>query len=459
MTRVFRFGSLVVSLILAQLGLTGSVTASGLTRPGKDVPFDACGAEAAKEFCVEELWFGATSDALAAIDVKTGVFDESWSSDPNSPYVYARFSNTYGGPTSGASELGPHIYLGLYKHSGFGYGSPGPNFTGLDDGLYRLKIRLGDFDPTYAIIWADPQSYSISKGDDGYFTLDMTIDPIPMLQMSDATTCTNLKWGVGCEAQQTYRNYVQATIATAGSANNRENSRGWWLATNATRFTLLPPTVDLANKEVRQNFSVAAPHFVPVAFEPYSDGASEGSREMYPVLYKIFAPYKGIINNVKSLTGVTVDKTIIDDYVSTPGRLFKGTIKNAAGVEIDQEITVTPQSDGLLVDFNIDHYSAPNPALRVVDPGRSRSTLKNGALLNVLRTSSKGKTYTAASLFGPGSGAKVTKVTSKAKKNCSAKGTSVKMLKPGSCKVTIVVTKGTGKKAKTATANLTIPVS
>lgn len=459
MTRTARLTALVASLVVAQLGVTGSVTADGLTRPAKDVPFDACGADAAKEFCVEGFWYGANADALSPIDVKTGAFDGTWASDPNSPYVYAKLSNTYSGPTSGVSELGPHVFLTVKKHSGFEYAGGGPNYVGLDDGVYRVKVRLGDFDPTYAIIWADPSSYIVTKGDDGYFTLDMTFDPIPYLGVNNATTCVSLKWGTGCEAESTYRNYMFATLAMAGNTVNREKMRGWWLATNATRFTLLPPTVDPVNKEVKQSFSVAAPHYVPVAFEPYSGGAVEGTREMYPVLYKIFAPYTGIIQNVKSLTGVDVDKTIIDDYVSTPGRLFKGTIQSAAGVEVDTAITVTPQTEGLLIDFDIDHYSAPNPALRVVDPGRARSTLKNGALLNVLRSTSKGKTYSAAVLVGPGSGAKVAKISSKSPKNCTVKGTSVKMTKAGTCKLQIVVDKGTGKSKKTATATISIPIS
>ena len=462
MTRTARLTALVATLVVAQLGITGSVTADGLTRPAKDVPFDACGADAAKEFCVEGFWYGANAESLAPIDVKTGApWDGTWDSDPNSPYVYARLSNTYSGPTSSVHELGPHVFLTVKKHSGFEYGTPGggPNYVGLDDGVYRVKVRLGDFDPTYAIIWADPSSYTVTKGDDGYFTLDMTFDPIPYLGVNNATTCVSLKWGTGCEAESTYRNYMFTTLAMAGNTVNREKMRGWWLATNATRFTLLPPTVDLANKEVKQSFSVAAPHYVPVAFEPYSSGAMEGTREMYPVLYKMFAPYTGIIQNVKSLTGVDVDKTIIDNYVSTPGRLFKGTIQSPTGAEVDQVITVTPQTEGLLIDFDIDHYSAPNPALRVVDPGRARSTLKNGALLNVLRSTSKGRTYTAAALFGPGSGSRVTKVTSTTKKVCSTKGTSVKMLKPGVCKVTIVAEKKTGKSKKTATAKVSVPVS
>lgn len=462
MTRVFRFSALIVSLILAQLGLTGSVTASGLSRPGKDVAFDACGADAAKEFCVEAMWFGATSEALAPIEVKTGApSDTKWQSDVDSTYVYARFSDVYGGPTSNAGESGPYVHIDVKKHSGFEWGGGGPHYAGLTDGIYRITARLGDFDPTYAIIWADPLSYSVTKGDDGYFTIDMTFDPIAHLEVSNAASCIAAKWGSSCEAGFTFRNRMRATFATAKSAASRETARGWWLATNATRFFLGAPTVDPANKEVRQNFNVAAPHYVPAALEPYVDGAKEGSRELYPAMYKIFSPYTGIIDNLFRLKGQTVTVEQIKNYIGTGGdlRLYAGTVTNSAGVEVSQNITAVAGEKGVVIDFNIAHYSAPNPSLKTLDPDRRRSTLKNGALLNTLRSTSKGKTYTAASLFGPGSGAKVTKVTSKTKKNCSTKGTSVKMLKPGSCKVTIVVTKGTGKSAKTATANLTIPVS
>lgn len=264
--------------------------------------------------------------------------------------------------------------------------------------------------------------------------------------------CLANKWLTNCESNKPERSYLLSSFTMAATAAQRETLRGTWLATNASTFSL--GTVNIATGEFGVN--VAGPHYLPTDFGPVDGALIENGRQVAPAFFKMFMPYTSIAAVLKQVIGIDVSVELVKAFLSQPKDVLAGTIEKVTGktvTEAAQQLDFTIDDDGVIIDFNIDHYSAPNPRLTV---GRGSKSIKgNGAVIRPVTRAAKGKTYKSKALFSPATGTSVTKVKSSTTKVCKTVGTSVKMLKPGTCKLSVT----TSKSRKSASTSVAIKVS
>jgi hypothetical protein len=374
----------------------------------------------------------------------------------------------------------PALSINYYDADGSFDRSNGTATTlrGLADGLYRVVVRTGDYDPTYMMLTGKYESYVVTKGADGYFTIDIAARPSPTAKvvqlngdMSRLNTCIAVKWLDGCEANQAYEGYILTSFAMMNDAATRESFRESWIASNASLIGM--ESVNLTTGEF--DAKAQSPHYVPTDF-PTAGLTQEGSRYLNPANFEMFVRYTTLAEALSKMTGQTVTEDQVKTLVANPTAVMEGTIEEAASAasavqEKVKDITVTADTKGVRVNFNLTHYSAPNPSLKLkktavtpapssggaaakgpesvpsaapvsapsTAPSTTTKKLSNGATLKILSAASKGTTYTAKSLVSPSAGAKVKGVKSTSPSVCSTKKTSVKMLKAGTCKLAVKI--------------------
>jgi hypothetical protein len=172
-----------------------------------------------------------------------------------------------------------------------------------------------------------------------------------------------------------------------------------------------------------------------------------------------------------SQAGGAVSAADVATMMANPSSVLTGTIfeKNgtAAAVEVPQELTFASASAGVVVDFNLKHFSAPNPSLKLKAP--AALTVAPVAVAKKPTVTTK-KSATAKSFadYAKLTVAKTStvslKVSAASKKYCAVVTTKVKGiktmklkgLKKGTCKVTVTVTP---KKGLAKRANVTLKIS
>lgn len=437
---------LAVVLAVFPWAIAVSVRADGLTYPGVGKTlgrFPSC-SRGGQEFCIESLMFTKQGGSESEIN-------DPGSNHPKSPYVVAYLQGQYNGTTTPGNAFGlmPTLAISVETADMF-TGIRPKTVTGIDDGTYRMRIRLGDYDPTYMVIRADVSEYNVIRGADGYFTIEMEVSPIPWLYVGEAelASCRSNNWLTNCEATVGMQNWIQAGIAMSTVDVTRNVSRGYWIGTSASEFLLTQPRqVESGGgvREYQQTFTVAAPHYVPEYFE-VPGLVEENGRKLYPAFFETYIPFKSIQNSLSKITSMKdVSVEQIKNYLGTEGRLLQGVIYDEDKRPQVQDLTITLLEDGVRINFNLEHFSAPNPALVTVSPLRDRKVLANGSVVSTLRRVSKGSTITNANLFAPSNGSAVSKVVSRTPLTCQVAGISVQMVKTGSCKMSLTVARGLSK--------------
>jgi hypothetical protein len=339
---------------------------------------------------------------------------------------------------------------------------------GLAKGTYRVKVRLGDYDPTYTIFKGLPASndhFVVEKGTDGYYTVQFSLKPQPhqmVYTASKVSACAAAKWGDGCTHDIASRSFIGSIMIMSSVASTRDRERGFWIATSASFFNLNEPT--RVGEEYRQSFTVAGPHFVPSDFGPTAK--AEGGKYLYPAFYQVFNPYTSVKPKVEAFLATqnitaNVDKSWMDQHILNSGNpLFAGKIKDPLGADVAANLTVNTTQLGVHIDFNLSTFSAPNPTLIMRNPLRKTTELK-GANFAPLTIASSGRTYTANVLVAPTTGTKVKSLTSTTTKVCSVKGSAVRMSRAGDCKLRAVltVTSKVGKKVQTKTVTTSMSLT
>jgi hypothetical protein len=446
MSRTLRLLACTSLLVTAAGAASPVAVTAALTYPSANVKFPEC-SSADQEFCVEGLWFTPVGGSETAITAPATQGSQAW--------VQAGFyQGAYTGPntTPASTGLMPILNAIVYNPTGF----PGASVQdGLVAGTYRFRIRLGDFDPTYTVIQGDAKTHVVERGTDGYFTLELSGDAKPWMHVQGATAiaaCIAGKWKTNCEATNAYRNWFGTAIVMHGVAARRELSRGQWFSTSASYIV---PSAPVRNgPEVKQTLTVAGPHFVPAGIG--DTGYSENGRYLNPARYKTFIPYNAVVNSLK-LAGVTTTEEQIQ-LVLASRPIFSGTIVDEAGVTRNQDLTITAVTGGVIIDYNLQTFSSPNPALFISNPSRVRRTFKAGATISPLIEVGKKRRVSPTALLAPGPGTKVTSVTSRSKRQCVVKGSTIMTQAPGTCRLSVGLSIKVGKKTTTSRATVTVTV-
>lgn len=339
--------------------ISGSQQVSALDRRDPFTPWPAC--SGAMQYCVETLQF--TPPGGEAV-----TYENPASMGSGEPYVNFFDQRMDGGDPSLLPMLG---YSLINPFSGGGM--EGTN-DGLEDGTYRMVVRVGDFDPTVFLSSGFVDEYSVTQGEDGYWTLDATMRPgvfagpeIP--PMGQPNPCNFMTWPVDpCDyaVVGTRRDIHGGVVEMTGSAGDvnfdeREDLRGMWIATNA--FTFNFPTVNVDDR----SFSATAigSHYLP---SDYGNCAEQGLESedglcVNPAHYVTYITYRAIAK----LMNMPVE--IVKAYIT----------EDAMTTEVDSKafrnFDVIVGEDGITVDLQIEHFSAPNPKIKL----KAVKTLKAGA--------------------------------------------------------------------------------
>lgn len=467
----------VAALVVSSLAVMGGASrVVALSYPTPVSLFPACSSPT-DEFCVETFEFTGKNG------VKTVVANPApnYMTDPTAtfgrtdPYVGVFLTSPYSGPASVNAAMPTGLAINYYDP--VGSTSPYPptgevTLDGLKQGLYRVVVRTGDYDPTIMMLSGNYESLTVTKDSDGTFMLDLSVRPTPIARVvvmdGDRTaldSCIANKWLANCEANQAYRGYALASFGMLADADLRESMRGTWISTNASVLELTPG--NFLSGEF--NVNAQGPHYVPVDFG-IPGMTPEGSREVNSAFFEMFVTYAMMAKIMSSKTGMTVTVDMVKTFLDNPGQVVEGTIEEAtsptaAVVEKLQTLSITRTETGARINFNLVHFSAPNPTLRIksvpvqptkpTTPTTTSKKLANGATLKVATKATKGRTVTGKALLSPSKGATVTKLVSRSNSVCKVTGTSVKMLKKGTCTLSATVK----VKSRSTTTTVSIKVS
>jgi hypothetical protein len=181
----------------------------------------------------------------------------------------------------------------------------------------------------------------------------------------------------------------------SSDAAQRELMRGTWISTNASIFSL--GRVDLAAGV----FDVTAkgPHYVPTDFG-VAGLTQENGRELAPAFFEMYVTLPSVAKMLSQVAGKEVTVEMARQAIADPSKIFEGTIDEATAGKITeklQQLTMTVGDAGLRVNFNLTHFSAPNPTLKV------RSASAQQTLTALLAGSSGGGGSTSGGTTSGGS--------------------------------------------------------
>lgn len=329
--------------------------------------FPVC-STAAEEFCIETFEFTPTNGAkqdLTASAATSGVVN---------PYLEVFIGGSYSGPsgTAAAGGLFPSLSINYQYIPGVSWNTPTrpPTLEGIPDGAYRTVLRTGDYDPSYLFLTGKHDAYSVTKGADGYFTVDLTAKPTSTASVVELNgsraaldACEAGNWVTNCESNSAYRRYMLTSFMMSGDSAQRELLRGTWVSTNASVFSL--GRMDLATGV----FDVTAkgPHYVPTDFG-IPGLTTENGRELNPAFFEMYVTLPTVAKMLTQLAGREVTVETAKKALEDPTKIFEGTVDEATAGQITeklQQLTMTVGDAGIRVNFNLTHFSAPNPTLKV----------------------------------------------------------------------------------------------
>ena len=440
--RTLKF-SLVATFLATSVFAMSNVASVSAAYPASGANFPSCGTDATAEYCIQQFAFTPTGGVLREVtpsNFALGNLDSAGNKEVN---VVAKLSAGYAGTSSTPEQDGVLASLSLNFYDPLSTTLSSSTNTGLRDGLYTVVIRTGDFDPSSMMLIGAYDSYSVVKGADGFFTITLTARPIPwaaVVQMNGNDSvfqaCKASQWTTNCEANMANQRYILATFNMMDTAVMREAARGSWISTSASTIQVAASTSSL-----QYNFTVEGPHYVPADFG-VAGLAQENGKSLNPAFFKMYVPFAMMAVSM-SQAGGAVSAADVATLMANPSSVLTGTIfektGTAAAVEVPQVLTFASASGGVVVDFNLKHFSAPNPSLKIKAPAAKKT-------LAISKTSSF-TTLTTLAKLTKAKTSKVSAVVAASSKNiCQVVKNSVKGLKAGSCKVTVTVTTAKGKK-------------
>jgi hypothetical protein len=252
----------------------------------------------------------------------------------------------------------------------------------------------------------------------------------------------------------TFKNAGGSAGGSANSCFSDESIFHGLATTNASSYTGGPPMYSTTDKTF--SYGVGSPHFDEngkVLSGAYSlVMRSSTARCLYGIEQGLMS---ATISVVEGDDGV---QTGFIESVSDDGTWLR---VNASGFHYSSpDIRVKLTSKVVPTEASISEKpSAPSlPALQSTAPKKATTKttkLSNGAVLKVAISARKSQTIKTKSLLKPSRGVVVTKVSSLSKKVCTIRGSSVKMIKRGTCRLTVA----TKYKSKRSSARVAIRVS
>ena len=458
--------SVISGVVLATSTFAMSNVSPVNAYPASGANFPSCGSDTAAEYCIERFAFTPTGGVLREVtpsNIPLGNLDSLGNQEVN---VVATLSAGYAGISSTPMQDGVLASLSLNFYDPLSTTLSASTNTGLRDGLYTVVIRTGDFDPSSMMLIGEYDSYTVVKGADGFFTVTLTARPIPWAAVvnlngddSVLQACKTSQWTTNCEANMANQNYILATFNMMNTAVMREAARGSWVSTSASTIQVAASTSSLQYK-----FTVEGPHYVPADFG-VAGLAQENGKSLNPAFFKMYVPFTMMAASM-SLAGGAVSAADVATMMANPSSVLSGTIfektGTAAAVEVPQLLTFASASAGVVVDFNLKHFSAPNPSLKLKAPALVIAPKKPTV---TTKKSATAKSFADYAKLTVAKTSKVSlKVSTASKRYCTVVSTKVKGvttmklkgLKKGTCKVTVTVTpkKGTAKR-ETVTLKIT----
>ena len=367
-------GGVVAVMVASTVVSAPAVTtgAAGLTYPAPMANFAVC-TSVEQEFCVEKFEFTPTNGP------KQDLSAAATSSSMTSPFLNVALSpgQAYTGPT-GATGMGgmfPSLSINYTYIPGNSSGGPSATTTdGLLDGAYRTVVRIGDYDPSYLMLTGKYDAYTVTKGADGYFTVDLTVRPTPVakvvnlynngvLDESPVRNCDAGNWVTNCEPNQAVRRYALSSFSMVADAAQRELLRGTWISTNASTFSVGNVNFTTGVFDV----TAKGPHYVPTDFG-VPGLTTENGRELNAAFFEMYVTLPTVAKMLTQLAGKEVTVETAKKALEDPSKIFEGVIDEVTAGQIakkTQQLTMTVGDAGMRVNFNLTHFSAPNPSLKV----------------------------------------------------------------------------------------------
>ncbi len=462
---MYRFFKCVVTGVMfasSALVLSSGASVQALSFDGQK-NFPVCGADAAAEFCIEKFEFtttGGTTRSVTPAMENMGNFPEV--------NVTASFFQNYTGPTGQPDSSGFLPALGLnFYDTGTIVNDSASTAEGLRDGTYHVVLRTGDYDPSMMTLTGQFSLYTVLQGADGNFTIDISAKPKPLARVvqmgsddSAIKICQAAQWNGNCAANQASRFYLGVSFSMYFDSQFRSAMRGSWISTNASTTEI--STDSFAQGELY--VKAKGPHTVPADFG-ITNAGEENGKQLNPAFFEEYLTYGflGKIMSMGSKSEITAEmvKTNFTGSAESIAAALSGTIETGPlGDKTAQTLGVTTDANGVRVNFNLTHFSAPNPSLKITTP----ATLIPAKTLSVkAKATATAKSLATFAKLEVASTSKISlKVANASKTICTVLSTKVKGvttmklkgLKKGTCTVTVIVTpkKGAAKRS-------TIPVS
>jgi hypothetical protein len=327
----------VVSMIAAILSTAVPASALSTTLPEPDQFWPDCRA-ASDVMCVEFAELVSNAGTVTNISTESG--------DPEVAHRFRVFSRAGGGPPEGRS---------LAMNVDSGERPFGQHVPGIPDGLYRISIRTGGWDPTMTVINGLVQRHVVSGDPTAGFTVGVEVRPTSAA-FGDSRVCSPVQWM--CRPLLMVDRLVLVGIirevdGPTSPVKGLSLMRGLYHSTNATMVAT--PRLDAATNSIY--FNAAAPHWL---LESYGNG-----NEINPGFYEVFVPK----TYLEDVFGMSLDTLTLDSFVqrSSHSPLAPLSIVKSAG--------------GVLVQFGVEHWSMndpsvefrPWPTIVMVDSAASRT--------------------------------------------------------------------------------------
>lgn len=311
---------------------------------------------------------------------------------------------------------------------------------------YRLTIRTGRFEP--ALSWGSgiaSTEYITTDSGNFVFTLEgftdarqmvrfppTLIEPAPSAVYRErlltflSTAVADHVW----ETQQVVVNppsalrvpIPQTPAAPSGGCLDVPGN-GIWAEANAQVFSYgMSWNQADGFTSVKFNFEARGPHF--------QMGTSQADGRLVPARIRMFLPGRYLASlgySFETFDSSALKVTTSDGQVATP--------------------SVVARADGVVVDFGIKHYSAPDPTLEIAK--RGSGVLKMG------KTFSTASLLRQAQLTRPKGSRVAISLDRRSARVCSVSSKGVRGLKPGTCRVKVTVSgKGIISKSRTVVVSV-----
>ena len=386
--------------------------------------------------------------------------------------VYCGPVECEGSPTM--KQLQSYVSGGCKTNLGLGLNRPWLNLSaGVRDHptwTISLEINTGTHDPVFALGKGTVKTQRTENAD-GTFSFIWVAKPVIIarvgLSQSFGDPSTNSRYTQ--DLRDFYSTAVATTVEYSASVNVLPATHfligncaliplaGGWAEANAQGFLFGADFSKLGSDPTKQifPFSAYSPHFIPgewmsnIPLGPVSPSpvpiapTPEANRIINPARVQMFLP-----PDYLKMLGY-------DDLSAFTMSSFSVVVED--GQNLNPSFVV--QNGGVLLDFGISHYSAPNPTLTVLVREKAVVTTKptSQVLTGVLTQPKSARSIAIFAKMKVLSTSKVSlKVVASSAKFCRVSGASLKGLKAGSCKVTVTVKPKKGRAvSKTVTLKVT----